>query len=56
MTFKATTFRAAAEHIKQKFAHQQGGEKTAEACKTKWGNVRLDKIYYYLLIFSVIYL
>ena len=45
MNFKMTTFRAAAEHIKQAYAHQQGGEKTADACRTKWGNVHQEKMH-----------
>ncbi|KAG1890614.1 uncharacterized protein F5891DRAFT_1197953 [Suillus fuscotomentosus] len=40
LTFKMTTFQGAAEHIKKTFTHQHGGEKTADSCKTKWGNLK----------------
>ncbi|KAG2160043.1 uncharacterized protein EDB93DRAFT_1261280 [Suillus bovinus] len=40
MSFKNTTFQAAADDINQSFPAQHGGAKTASVCKTKWTNLK----------------
>ena len=37
--FAKKHFVGAAQHLKDNFTVKQGGEKTANACHTKWGNV-----------------
>lgn len=38
--FKKTTWKSAADHLKEKFPQpQQGGEKTQSSCQTRWSKV-----------------
>jgi len=39
VNFAKKHFASAAQHLKDTFTVKRGGEKTASACHTKWGNV-----------------